>query len=47
MRKRRFKRITLTDIVVWGIGLSIAIGVIYGSIITLVEAKYRGQPGRT
>jgi branched-chain amino acid transport system permease protein len=34
------KRITLTDIVVWAIGLSIAAGVVYGSIVTLASGRY-------
>jgi branched-chain amino acid transport system permease protein len=34
------QRITITDIVVWAIGLSIAVMVIYGSIETLALGKY-------
>jgi branched-chain amino acid transport system permease protein len=34
------QRVTGTDLVVWGIGLVIGIGVIYGSIVTLISGKY-------
>jgi branched-chain amino acid transport system permease protein len=34
------QRITLTDIVVWAIGLVIAFGVVYGSIVTLKAGTY-------
>jgi len=34
------QRITITDVVVWAIGLSILVGVIYGSIKTLGIGKY-------
>ena len=34
------RRITLTDIVVWAIGLAILVGVIWGSIVTLEIGKY-------
>jgi len=42
MPKRRFKRLTLTDVIVTGIGIIIAGFVIYGSIVTLMEHKYSG-----
>ena len=34
------RRITLTDIVVWAIGVSILVGVVWGSIVTLETGKY-------
>lgn len=34
------QRITLTDIVVWGVGILILIGVVWGSIVTLGAGKY-------
>ena len=34
------RRITLTDILVWAIGLAILVGVIWGSIVTLEIGKY-------
>src|SRR3990172_13264884 len=34
------RRITLTDIVVWAIGASILVGVVWGSIVTLGTGKY-------
>ena len=34
------RRITLTDILVWAIGLAILVGVIWGSIVTLETGKY-------
>jgi branched-chain amino acid transport system permease protein len=40
MLRKWLQRVTLTDIVVWAIGLVIAIGVIYGSIITLQIGRY-------
>jgi branched-chain amino acid transport system permease protein len=36
------QRITVTDIVVWAIGLAIAVMVVYGSIKTLALGKYDG-----
>jgi len=39
LRKWR-QRVTVTDLVVWGIGLIIGIGVIYGTIETLRSEKY-------
>lgn len=36
------QRVTLTDIVVWAIGLILAAGVIYGTIVTLRERIYAG-----
>jgi branched-chain amino acid transport system permease protein len=41
--KSWLKRITLTDIVMWGIGLSILLAVIWGSIATLRSGKYSAQ----
>ena len=41
--KRWLKRITLTDIVMWGIGLSILLAVVWGSIATLRSGKYSAQ----
>src|SRR3989337_1011481 len=40
MLRKWMRRITLTDIVVWAIGLAILIGVIWGSIVTLETGKY-------
>ena len=40
MLKRWRQTVTLTDIVVWAIGLAIGIGVVYGSIQTIRAAKY-------
>ncbi len=40
MLRKWLQRVTLTDIVVWAIGLVIAIGVIYGSVITLQIGQY-------
>jgi branched-chain amino acid transport system permease protein len=43
MLKRWRQTVTLTDIVVWAIGLSIGIMVIYGSIQTIRAAQYTPQ----
>jgi branched-chain amino acid transport system permease protein len=40
MLKRWRQTVTATDLVVWGIGLTIGIGVIYGSIQTIRAAQY-------
>src|SRR3990170_1168411 len=37
------RRITLTDILVWAIGLAILVGVIWGSIVTLEIGKYSAE----
>jgi len=42
MLRKRLQRITFTDIVVWAIGVIIAVFVIYGSYVTLQAAKYTG-----
>src|SRR5688500_17656827 len=34
------QRVTLTDIIVWALGILILIGVIWGSIVTLNTGKY-------
>jgi len=43
MLKRWRQTVTLTDIVVWAIGLAIGIGVVYGSIQTIRAAQYTPQ----
>ncbi len=40
MLRNWMQRITLTDIVVWGVGILILIGVVWGSIVTLGTGKY-------
>jgi branched-chain amino acid transport system permease protein len=40
MLKRWRQTVTATDLVVWGIGITIGIGVIYGSIQTIRAAQY-------
>ena len=40
MLKKWLQRVTLTDIVVWVIGVIISVGVIYGSIVTLRTGTY-------
>jgi branched-chain amino acid transport system permease protein len=40
MLKRWSQRVTLTDLVVWAIGLAIAVSVIYGSIVTIRAQQY-------
>ncbi|MBM3143961.1 MAG: branched-chain amino acid ABC transporter permease [Chloroflexi bacterium] len=40
MFRNWMQRITLTDVVIWAIGLAILIGVIWGSIVTLGTGKY-------
>ena len=37
------QRVTITDIVVWAIGVLLAAGVIYGTIITLRAQIYSGR----
>jgi len=43
MLKRWLQRVTLTDIVVWGIGVVIGGAVVYGTIVTLVTATYSAE----
>lgn len=40
MIRNWFQRITLTDIIVWGVGILILTGVVWGSVITLGTGKY-------
>ncbi len=40
MLKRWRQTVTLTDLVVWAIGLAIGIGIVYGSIRTILAAQY-------
>ncbi|MEW6405059.1 MAG: branched-chain amino acid ABC transporter permease [Chloroflexota bacterium] len=40
MFRNWMQRITLTDVVIWAIGLIILVGVIWGSIVTLGTGKY-------
>jgi branched-chain amino acid transport system permease protein len=40
MLRNWLQRITLTDIVVWGVGILILVGVVWGSIVTLQTGKY-------
>jgi branched-chain amino acid transport system permease protein len=40
MLKKRLQRITFTDIMVWAIGISILVAVLYGSFVTLQAAQY-------
>ncbi|HET9589513.1 MAG TPA: branched-chain amino acid ABC transporter permease [Anaerolineales bacterium] len=40
MLRNWMQRITLTDIIIWAVGLLILVGVIWGSIITLNSGKY-------
>lgn len=34
------RQVTLTDILIWGIGLIIAVGIVWGSIVTLTVGRY-------
>jgi len=43
MLRTWIQRITLTDILVWAIGLVILVGVIWGSIVTLETGKYSAE----
>lgn len=43
MLKRWLQRVTITDIVVWAIGVSIGVAVIYGTTVTLLTATYSAQ----
>jgi branched-chain amino acid transport system permease protein len=40
MLKKWRQRVTLTDLVVWAIGLTIGVSVVYGSIVTLLSGRY-------
>jgi len=40
MRKSWWHKVTITDIIVWAIGIAIAVVVVYGSIMTLASGKY-------
>jgi branched-chain amino acid transport system permease protein len=40
MRRNWLQRVTITDIVVWGIGVSIGIVLVWGTIVTLRSGKY-------
>jgi branched-chain amino acid transport system permease protein len=43
MLKKWRQRVTVTDIVVWAIGIAIAIAVIYGTIVTWRSAQYTAE----
>jgi branched-chain amino acid transport system permease protein len=40
MFRNWLQRITMTDIIVWGVGILILIGIVWGSIVTLETGKY-------
>ena len=40
MLRNWMQRITLTDILVWGVGVLILIGIVWGSIVTLNAGRY-------
>lgn len=40
MFRNWLQRITITDIIVWGVGMAILVGVVWGSIATLQTGKY-------
>ena len=47
MLRKRLQRITFTDIVVWAIGVIIAVFVIYGSYVTSNRENIPGKTGST
>ena len=40
MFRNWLQRITITDIIVWGVGILILVGIVWGSIVTLETGKY-------